>query len=295
MRILVYGAGVIGSLYAAHLHDTGFDVSLLARGKRLENLRRDGLLRLQDGTVRQTTLPVLDSLTPEDIYDYIFLTVREDQLTAALAQLRDNCSPTIVTMVNTIQTYDTLDTLCGRGRLLPAFPGAGGSLEDGVLDAGFAPRIIQPTTFAEIDGSISPRVRALQQVFRTARIPCQVVPDMHRWQICHLAMVVPLADAYYRTDTPESVGLEQKLMKQTATQLHKNFANLHHLGPISPPKLNIFRLCPTGLLAWALPFIYQSRFGNRFMYRHAMKAPEEMRRLHNTFYAYLASASANNN
>ncbi|NLE15115.1 MAG: NAD-binding protein [Spirochaetales bacterium] len=38
MRILVVGAGAIGSLIAGKLAGCGIDVSLLARGKRLDEL-----------------------------------------------------------------------------------------------------------------------------------------------------------------------------------------------------------------------------------------------------------------
>ena len=41
MRILIYGAGVIGSLYAALLADAGYDTSIYARGKRLEILKNN--------------------------------------------------------------------------------------------------------------------------------------------------------------------------------------------------------------------------------------------------------------
>ena len=44
MRILMYGAGVIVSLYAALLADVGNDTSIYARGKRLEILKNNGLL-----------------------------------------------------------------------------------------------------------------------------------------------------------------------------------------------------------------------------------------------------------
>ena len=43
MRILIYGAGVIGSLYAALFAESGYDTSIYARGKRLEALRNNGL------------------------------------------------------------------------------------------------------------------------------------------------------------------------------------------------------------------------------------------------------------
>ena len=39
MRILIYGVGVIGSLYAALFAEAGYDTSIYARGKRLEFLK----------------------------------------------------------------------------------------------------------------------------------------------------------------------------------------------------------------------------------------------------------------
>ena len=41
MRILIYGAGVIGSLYAALFAEAGYDTSVYARGKRLEFLKKN--------------------------------------------------------------------------------------------------------------------------------------------------------------------------------------------------------------------------------------------------------------
>jgi ketopantoate reductase len=44
MRILVFGAGVIGSVYAGKLLQAGHHVVLLARGRRLRDLRARGLV-----------------------------------------------------------------------------------------------------------------------------------------------------------------------------------------------------------------------------------------------------------
>lgn len=288
MRILIYGAGVIGSIYAVYLSQSGYNVSVFARGHRLKELREKGLL-YQDGLgVKSADVTVLDQLALLDRYDYIFLTVRAGQLHQALEQLKDNISPTIVTMVNSLDDYAQWEVICGKGRILPAFPGAGGSIRDGILDAGLTPRLIQPTTFAEIDGSQTTRVQTLKRMLTHAGIPCQIVPDMHAWQVCHLAMVVPLADAYYMVDAPQSVHKDKTVMRKTAQALHDNFTNLKaHGDAISPPKLNLFRLCPVGLMAWVLPFVYNSAFGDRFMYQHAVKAKEEMEHLHRVFHAYI--------
>lgn len=287
-RILIYGAGVIGSLYARYLSRSGCEVSVFARGRRLKELETMGLRYLDGKRIRSANVTVLSSLMPDDRYDYIFLTVRAEQVFHALEQLKGNVSPTIVTMVNSLSNYADWEAVCGKGRILPAFPGAGGSMRAGVLDAGLTPRLIQPTTFGEIDGSRTERVETLKQILTHAGIPSQIVPDMHAWQICHLAMVVPLADAYYMADDPKQVHKDRTVMRKTAQALHDNFSALKALGNvISPPKMNLFRLCPVTLMAWILPFVYNSSFGDRFMYQHSMTARKEMEQLHQSFYEYI--------
>ena len=122
MRILIFGAGVIGSLYGALFSEAGYDVSVYARGRRLESLTQDGLLYKSKGKIRKAPIKVLSKIQPGDRYDLVFLAVRENQpgdrydlvflavrenqLHTALEELRQNCSPTIVTMVNSLETYD---------------------------------------------------------------------------------------------------------------------------------------------------------------------------------------------
>ena len=284
MRILIFGAGVIGSLYGAMLAEAGYDVSIYARGRRLESLTRDGLLYKRKGRIRKAHVRVLSKLEEEDCYDLILLTVRENQLHAALEELRQNISPTIVTMVNSMETYDSWEAICGEGRIIPAFPGAGGGFDGDVLDAALTPRFIQATTFGKTDG----RERALARVLHRAKIPCQIVPDMHAWQLCHLAMVVPIADAYYEAADPEHAGRDAALMRKTAVQIRDNLnAIAVRKIRLSPGKMQAFRLLPTPLVGWILGFVFQSSFGDRFMYRHSMKAPDEMRQLHEQLYRWL--------
>ncbi len=50
MDILIYGAGVVGSVYAARLQEAGHNVSLLARGQRTVSLRTHGI-QLEDASI----------------------------------------------------------------------------------------------------------------------------------------------------------------------------------------------------------------------------------------------------
>ena len=301
MRILIYGAGVIGeksmkneeykklSINEFTKAEAGYDTSVYARGKRLEFLKKNGLLYKKNQNIRRAEATILGELSDNDAYDFILLTVRENQLYEALAELKNNKSDTIVTMVNSLDSYKKWEDIVGKGRILPAFPGAGGSINnDGILDAALTPMMIQPTTFAEISGNKSEKTKHFSKILRHAHIPYQKVTDMHLWQLCHLAMVVPIADAYYESDDPEKVGKEWKIMRKTAERLKRNFNFLRkQKGKLSPWKMNIFRFLPLSFLTIMLAVTFGSSFGDKFMYQHAMKAPDEMRELHKQFYAYM--------
>lgn len=115
---------------------------------------------------------------------------------------------------------------------------------------------------------------------------------MHMWQLCHLAMVVPIADAYYEADCPEKAGKEWKTERKTAKRLKRNFCFLKKkFGRLSPCKMNSSRFLPLPILTIVLSITFESRFGNKLMYQHAMKAPDEMRGLHRLFYLYTKNIS----
>ena len=288
MKLLIYGAGVIGCLYAAAFSKAGYDTSVYARGNKLEMLKHCGLQYEKNGKTYKAAVKVIGTLQNGDIYDFIFLTVRENQVHTALEELKFNNSANIVTMVNTLELYGSWENLCGRGRIIPAFPGAGGSYENGVLKANFTPPFIQATTFAEIDGSKTERLKKLAAVFKTARVSYRIVKDMHAWQVCHLALVVPLADAYYKAENSEAVWKESNVMNETARQIKSNFQKLYRSGvKLSPPKMHLFRLLPVGILQSILTPIFKSRFAHIFMYRHSMNARDEMKELHDQFYRSL--------
>ena len=87
MRILIYGAGVIGSFYAALFAEAGYDTSIYARGKRLEVLRTNGLLYKKNQEVIKAEIKILGELPNDDIYDFVLLTVRENQLFQELVEV----------------------------------------------------------------------------------------------------------------------------------------------------------------------------------------------------------------
>ena len=83
MKILVYGALVQGSVYAAQLKRAGNDVVELARGARTEDIRIHGMVlsELPHGANVATQVDVVvQRLDPSDYYDLALVAVRRNQL-----------------------------------------------------------------------------------------------------------------------------------------------------------------------------------------------------------------------
>src|SRR3546814_1948829 len=60
VETLVIGAGAIGSFVAARLHRAGNEVTLLARGRRLDQLRREGLRIASASGFETVQIPALE-------------------------------------------------------------------------------------------------------------------------------------------------------------------------------------------------------------------------------------------
>lgn len=200
MKILIYGAGVLGSLYAARLAQAGHDVTLLARGQRLAELRAHGIV-IEDAATGQrstTAVNLVDQLAPDDAYDLVVVLMRKNQVSAILPVLAANRqTPMVLFMVNNAAGPEAYVAALGSGRVLLGFPGAGGIRVGHVVRTYVAPPGTQPTTIGELDGAVTPRLRQVAAVFASAGFPVAISRAMDAWLKTHVAVVSPIANALY--------------------------------------------------------------------------------------------------
>ena len=106
MKILVYGAGVLGCNLARNLLRAGKDVTLLARGNWAAEIKQNGLRIKDKFSFRPSVsrIPVVTELAPDAMYDVIFVVLRYTQLDSALDTLRANRTKNIVFVGNNVQT-----------------------------------------------------------------------------------------------------------------------------------------------------------------------------------------------
>lgn len=288
MKILVYGAGVVGSLYAARLKQAGNEVAVLDRPERLAFIRDHGIL-IEDvlsGKGAVVRVATVAELAPDDAYDLIIVMVRKTQVASVLPALsKHRKTPNILLMVsNAAGYYDWIEAI-GRERLLIGFAGAGGALDDNVVYYTVVPRWLQPTTLGELDGETTPRLKQIAKTFSRAGFPVAISRNMDAWQKTHTALVLPMANALYVAGGDNRQLANQPEMLQLLVRaVREGLQVLRQLGvPVTPPKLRAWAWIPAPILVWILRRWANSTHFEAVVSRHADAARDEMKQLADEF------------
>jgi 2-dehydropantoate 2-reductase len=283
MKILVYGAGVIGTLYAARLREAGHQVTVLARSSRLADIQSQGLM-LEDvvGGARSTTqVATTERLSAEDSYDMVLVAVRWDQLSGIMPDLTLNTnSPTVLFMLNNPLGSAGLVDALGADRVLLGFPGAGGTLEGNVVR--YAIITQQPTTLGEPNGTETARLLTIADAFRASGFRTRTDGDMAAWLSSHAFFVTSVSGAIYLAGGDcKRLSRSRPLLRLMVSGVREGFTAVRTLGqPVHPLSLNVLFTWlprPVGLHYWRR--FFSNSMAEYVFGRHARHAVVEMRTL----------------
>lgn len=241
---------MIGSAYAIKFIEAGLDVTVFARSNRFKTLKENGLQYNEKSGVKSLKVNVIDTLENDDIYDFIFVTVRYDRSESALLALKDNQSKNIVTMTSNSIGFSSWLDIVGN-RLLPAFPGAGGQIKEGILYARFPPKILAATVFGEISGVVTERVENLANLLNAAKLPCTINKDMKAYLITHSVTDIAMISVLYAENKliDEKTVRTRKTAHQITVTLKTYLSAIQKAGVvIHPAAFKMLLKCPDILL-----------------------------------------------
>ena len=196
MKILVYGAGVLGCNLARNLFRAGKDVTLLARGNWAAEIKQNGL-RIKDKFSPRTSvsrIPVVTKLAPDAQYDVIFVVLRYTQLDSALDTLRENQTKNIVFVGNNVRPRALAAALPGKNVLFAFALSAGHRESDRVVSID-----LKKITVGKLSGAAS-HAGLIGEIFRGTKYKVVYEPNMEDYLLCHAAFVMPAVFACYKTD-----------------------------------------------------------------------------------------------
>ena len=196
MRILVFGAGVLGCNLARNLFRAGKDVTLLARGRWAEEIWTNGLQIKDKFSFRMSVsrIPVVTELKTEDRYDVIFVVLRYTQLGTILETLRENQTKNIVFVGNNVRAEALAADLPEKNVLFAFASSAGHRERDHVASVD-----LEKITIGQLASAPSNEA-LIGRIFEGTKYKVAYEPNMGDYLLCHAAFVLPAAFACYKTD-----------------------------------------------------------------------------------------------
>ncbi len=252
--IAIMGAGAIGSVIGGMVARNGHRVTLVGRRAHMDEIARNGL-RI-GGIWGEHTVHNLNAVTepPAEHQDIVFLTVKSfDTAKAARVALPMVGTNTVVISVqNGLGNIETLVEIVGREKTVGGMAIFGAVIpEPGRVKVTV---IASETLIGEIDGSITPRVQAIESMLDSSGIPAKTSENIMRdiWhKVLYNIALNPLSAIFQVTygevaDNPHTRWLAEQMIAE-AVQVAR--ASGQSLGINSPEEyLNILwkqKLPPT--------------------------------------------------
>ena len=278
MRILIIGAGVLGS-NLAHSLRKGNDITILARNKTFENLKNNGLIiKHKLGKKTVDYFNIIDKLDENDIYDVIFIVSRFSSLDSIVPIIENNKSKNIVFVGNNMSVEKYMNIK--DKNVLFAFFMAAGKKYDGYINS----ICLNKIEIGRVDGKDTSN-EFIKSIFKETKIKVTIENKMNDYLKAHACAVLPLVFASYK------VNGNLKLLKKDKEYsllimdaIIEGYDVLKELGYEILPK-GEYENCVNkkNLCAFIYRFMFSNFIGKMCISDHAMSAKEEFILLESEF------------
>ncbi len=289
MKVLVYGAGVIGGQLAHALTVSGNDVTVIARGEWADTLRKDGL-RIHHYIQRRDTVdhPRVIEVPDAEAYDIVFAVMQYRQMEKILPDLARISSPVVVLTGNNLSAPEMEAYILKNSptpkTVLFGFGSTAGTREngwittvhtgDGMLTIGKA--------HDSVPGTVKETVKKL---FLGSRLSLAFCDNMDAWLRYHAAFILPVVYLCYKTgcDLKKSTRGERKLLiDAVADAYHLLMASGYPVRPEGDEKSlepGLRNLIVKLVIFW----MSRTKLGALCTTEHCRHAPGEMEDLDKAF------------
>lgn len=183
MRIVIFGAGAVGTFFGGLLVRGGQEVHFVARGAQLAALNSGGI-EIQSLLLGELRIaPVVAATAAPADADLVLLCVKTHQTAAALDQLSPAIADhtIVVTMQNGVDSDEEVAARFGRHRVVPAVVYVGATVEQpGVVSHVAAGTIVMGAR----PGVDAARLPAIRDALAASGQPVHIAEDIQRerWQ-----------------------------------------------------------------------------------------------------------------
>ncbi|GKU77885.1 ketopantoate reductase family protein [Paenibacillus sp. L3-i20] len=211
MNILVFGAGVIGSVYGYVLSRGGHHVVHYVRSERLNELQDGIKLNLLDGRNKKRPQEIQDNYKAEMVdelpdlntFDLVLISVRHYQVEAVLQLLAGKLGKADILVLNhSWQDISEVSKAIPKEKCLWGFPGAGGGFDlnhnhvlNGVL--------MNNVNLGEWNGEVTSRLKNVAQMFQNIGVKPVLQSNIGHWLQKHFAINAGISSSIMQSGSAE--------------------------------------------------------------------------------------------
>lgn len=204
MKILIYGAGVIGCTYGWQLASAGCDISVLIRKGKKQEIEKKGInihcTDLRDGKINiQNTIfqpKVIDTLSTNNDFDYIIVTTNNLNLDDVLMTLKESAGKAHILFFQNmwINEIEKIKSHLSSDQYFFGFPFmAGGGKDQNGINSIISGSKYSQTMLGEVTGETTLRVQEIASVLLKANMKPLISKDIVTWIVPHCAFMAGIA------------------------------------------------------------------------------------------------------
>lgn len=297
MKILIYGAGIIGSTYGWQLAEAGHDITVFVRkGQKLQVEEQGIHLVCQDfrngrkKTVDTVFRPhVIDELDTQNDFEYIIVATNKIQLPDVLPVLGTSAGKAhVLFFQNNWDCFDEIACFLKPEQYFFGFPFmvGGGREADGIYCV-ISGMKYSHTPIGEVNGAITPRVRKIVQALEGASLKPVASRQILLWIITHYAAAAGLTAGILSAGSATKFVNDSSILRTTIRAIREGFSICLKRGyDAKAEKANKLYQLP---LFFSVP-IAKKIYSNealQFMFDgHVKHSPEEVRQMVEDLIAY---------
>lgn len=200
MKILIYGAGVIGCTYGWQLAKAGCDITILVRPEKKQNIEKHGInihcsdFRSGEEEVNDFVFnpKVIDTILPDNDFEYIIVSVGCHRLKEILPILKESSGKAHILFFQNLwhTDFELIDKYLSNSRCFFGFPFmAGGGKNKNDIESIISGSKYSRTMLGERDGKVSKRIETICNIMEKANMKPLISKQIKMWLVPHYAFI----------------------------------------------------------------------------------------------------------
>lgn len=293
MKILIYGAGIVGCTYGWQLSKAGCDITILVRPNKREIVEQEGIhINCSDFRKEQKRVEdiifrpkIIDRLSVDNDFEYIVVTTNNLHLAEILPTLKESAGKAHILFFQNMWANDfhEIEKYLSLEQYFFGFPFmVGGGKEINTIHSAISGLKYSHTPLGEIDGTISPRIQKIADTLEKANLKPMIYKQIKVWLITHYAVAAGLSAGIMIAGGGINFSSNTKILRQTFKAIREGLKVCSKIG-INPKseRSNILYYLPLFIGTVIAKKIYSNEALCLMFDGHTEHSPNEMQKMLN--------------